>query len=266
MEMTGNIRKMESQHGEVILYNLPLGTQKMEMNRWIGHEISMEYMGSIYCIKCGRSTRKSFAQGFCYPCFTTAPETEECVLRPELCRAHDGVARDMEYAKQYCLNEHVVYLSITSGLKVGVTRHTQVPTRWIDQGAVRAIELARTPNRYTAGLIEVAMKVHIADKTNWRKMLSGSESGEVDLVKEKGKLGRLMPEELSGFLSENNQVMDLKYPVSEYPVKIKSLNFDKDPIVSGRLTGIKGQYLLFNEDRVINIRKFGGYLIKFRAI
>jgi len=172
----------------------------------------------------------------------------------------------MEYAKQHCLNEHVVYLSITSGLKVGVTRHTQVPTRWIDQGAVRAIELARTPNRYTAGLIEVAMKAHIADKTNWRKMLSGSESGEVDLVKEKGKLGRLMPEELSGFLSENNQVMDLKYPVSEYPVKIKSLNFDKDPIVSGRLTGIKGQYLLFNEDRVINIRKFGGYLIKFRAI
>jgi hypothetical protein len=160
----------------------------------------------------------------------------------------------------------VVYLSITSGLKVGVTRHSQVPTRWIDQGALRAIELARTPNRYTAGLIEVAMKAHIADKTNWRKMLSGSEPGEVDLVEEKVRMGRLMPEDLTAFLSENDQILELSYPVLEYPVKIKSLNFDKDPVVSGKLNGIKGQYLLFDENRVINIRKFGGYLIKFRAL
>ena len=266
MEMTGNIRKMESSYGDSVSYTLPLGDQKVEMNRWIGHDISLEYLGSIHCVKCGRSTNKSFAQGFCYPCFTTAPETEECVLRPELCRAQDGVARDMEYATKHCLNEHVVYLSITSGLKVGVTRHSQVPTRWIDQGALRAIELARTPNRYTAGLMEVAMKAHIADKTNWRKMLSGSEPGDVDLVEEKVRMGRLMPEDLTGFLSENDQIMELSYPVLEYPVKIKSLNFDKEPLVSGRLNGIKGQYLLFNENRVINIRKFGGYLIKFQAL
>jgi hypothetical protein len=266
MEMTGNIRKMESQHGAVIHYRLPLGDQKVAMNEWIGQKISLEYLGSINCIKCGRTTNKSFAQGFCYPCFTTAPETEECVLRPELCRAQEGVARDMEYARQHCLNGHVVYLSITSGLKVGVTRQSQVPTRWIDQGAVRAIELARTPNRYTAGLIEVALKIHLADKTNWRKMLSGSETGEVDLIEEKSRIGKLLPEELSGFLSENNQVRELNYPVSEYPLKIKSLNLDKDPLVSGKLNGIKGQYLLFNENRVINIRKFGGYMVKLKSL
>jgi hypothetical protein len=266
MEMTGNIRKMESRYGDSISYTLPLGDQKVAMNEWIGQKINLEYLGSIHCVKCGRTTNKSFAQGFCYPCFATAPETEECVLRPELCRAQDGVARDMEYATKHCLNEHVVYLSITSGLKVGVTRHSQVPTRWIDQGALRAIELARTPNRYTAGLIEVALKAHIADKTNWRKMLSGSEPGEVDLGEEKARMGRLMPEDLTGFLSENNQILELSYPVLEYPVKIKSLNFDKDPLVSGKLNGIKGQYLLFDENRVINIRKFGGYLIKFQAL
>jgi len=129
MEYTGNIRKMESDLREEIFYNLPLGELKVDMNRLIGQEISMTYKGEIHCIKCGRRTNKSFAQGFCYPCFTSAPETEECVLRPELCRAQEGVARDMEYAKRHCLIEHVVYLSFTSGLKVGVTRNTQVPTR-----------------------------------------------------------------------------------------------------------------------------------------
>jgi len=265
MEMTGNIRKMESLQGEVIRYFLPFGEQKVELNLSIGHGISMEFLGKISCIKCGRETKKSFAQGFCYPCFISAPETEECVLRPELCRAHEGVARDMEYAKQHCLGEHVVYLSITSGLKVGVTRHSQVPTRWIDQGAVRAIELARTPNRYTAGLLELAMKSHIADKTNWRKMLTSSDPGELELVQEKARLIKLVPEDLQVYISENKEVTVLNYPVSVYPDKVKSLNFDKDPMVSGLLKGIKGQYLLFDENRVINMRKFGGYLLRIQT-
>lgn len=265
MEMTGNIRKMESLQGEIISYFLPLGDQKVELNHSIGHEISLEFLGNINCIKCGRATKKSFAQGFCYPCFISVPETEECVLRPELCRAHEGVARDMEYAKQHCLGEHVVYLSITSGLKVGVTRFSQVPTRWIDQGAIRAIELARTPNRYTAGLLEVAMKSFVADKTNWRKMLTGSDPGELDLVQEKTRLIELVPEELQSYVSENMQVTDLNYPVSEYPEKVLSLNFDKEPLISGILKGIKGQYLLFDKNRVINLRKFGGYLLRFQT-
>ena len=188
MEIIGNISKMESSREDIVQYRLPLGNHKINMNELIGQNIQLEFRGQIHCIKCGRETRKSFAQGYCYPCFTTAPETEECVLRPELCRAQEGEARDMEYAEKHCLTDQVVYLSITSGLKVGVTRSTQVPTRWIDQGALRAIEFARTPNRYTAGLMEVAMKNHIADKTNWRKMLSGSDQGHMDLVKEKQRL------------------------------------------------------------------------------
>lgn len=265
MEMTGNIRKMRSRMEEEIFYSLPLGDQKVELNPLIGLEINMEFLGKINCIKCGRETKKSFAQGFCYPCFISAPETEDCVLRPELCRAHEGVARDMEYARQHCLSEHVVYLSLTSGLKVGVTRLSQVPTRWIDQGAIRAIELARTPNRYMAGQLEVAMKAHLADKTNWRKMLTSSLPSDLDLVQEKERLLPLIPENLRAYISENMQVFKLKYPVSAYPEKVKSLNFDKDPVVSGELMGIKGQYLLFDQNRVINIRKFGGYLLRFRT-
>ena len=265
MEHTGNIRKMEAFPEKIVQYFLALGKEKISMNALIGTPITMEYQGRIHCIKCGRETRKSFAQGYCYPCFTTAPETEECVLRPELCRAHEGVARDMEYAKQHCLIDQIVYLSLTSGIKVGVTRSSQVPTRWIDQGAIRAIELARTPNRFMAGRMEVALKDHIADKTNWRKMLSGSDPGELDLIKEKQRLSALVPAELVSYITKEDQLVELAYPVLHYPEKISSLNFEKDAVISGLLTGIKGQYLMLDRNRVINMRKFGGYLIRFRT-
>lgn len=265
MEYTGIIRKMEVFPEKVVHYLLPLGEQKVAMNELLGSSVTMEYLGHIHCIRCGRETKKSFAQGFCYPCFISAPETEECVLRPELCRAHEGVARDMEYATKHCLTDQVVYLSLTSGIKVGVTRLSQVPTRWIDQGAIRAIEFGRTPNRHTAGLLEVAMKSHIADKTNWRKMLSGSDPGDLDLLAEKQRLSALVPEELTAYISDDNRQIELEYPVIQYPVKIKSLNFEKDPVVSGQLLGIKGQYLMLDGNRVINMRKFGGYQVRLRT-
>ena len=265
MESVGNIRKMESILSEVVQYKLSLGDQKIDMNQLIGQELVMEFQGIINCIRCGRVTKKSFAQGFCYPCFTTAPETEECVLRPELCTAHEGVSRDMEYSERHCLIEHVVYISYTSGVKVGVSRNTQVPIRWIDQGAIRVIELARTPNRYTAGLLEVAMKAHVNDKTNWRKMLSGSDHGGVELVQEKSRLSQLVPDHLKSYVTKDEQVLELEYPVSRYPEKVRSLNFDKDPVIKGVLCGIKGQYLLFEDNHVINIRKFGGYLITLKT-
>ena len=265
MKALGNIRKMEVIQDKVVQYKLPVGEVKIPMNSLIGLPVTLEYLGHIHCIRCGRETRKSFAQGYCYPCFTTAPETEECVLKPELCRAQDGIARDMEYARKHCLSEQVVYLSLTSGVKVGVTRSSQVPTRWIDQGAISALELARTPNRYTAGLMEVDLKQHLADKTNWRKMLSGSIPEDVDLVQEKRRLVPLVPGHLAPYIVDSEQEVKLEYPVSRYPQKIKSLNFDKEPLVSGVLTGIKGQYLMLDQDRVINIRKFGGYQLRFSA-
>ena len=256
---------MEAFPENVVQYFLPLGKELINMNKLIGMPISMEYLDHIHCIKCGRETRLSFAQGYCYPCFTSAPETEECVLRPELCRAQKGVARDMEYAKQHCLSDQVVYLSLTSGIKVGVTRFSQVPTRWINQGAIRALEFAVTPNRYTAGRLEVAMKEFLADKTNWRLMLSGSDPGDVDLMKEKKRLSSQVPSDLASYITNEMQQMVLSYPVLHYPEKIKSLNFDKGPVVSGILDGIKGQYLMLDQNRVINMRKFGGYLIRLKT-
>ncbi len=265
MEISGNIRKMEVSSGEIVGYQLQLGNEKILMNQLIGSQISMTFQGVISCIRCGAVTRKSFAQGYCYPCFSTAPETEDCVLRPELCRAHEGIARDMEYARKHCLSEQVVYLSVSSGLKVGVTRASQVPVRWIDQGAIMAIELARVPMRFTAGEIELALKVNMSDKTNWRKMLTGDVPREINLPEEKRRAAQFLPDRLRQYVNDDNMVHEFEYPVVKYPEKVKSLNFDKEPEVTGILSGIKGQYLIFENNSVINMRKFGGYLIRFRV-
>ncbi len=262
MEKSGNIRKMRTELADPVQYFLPIGVEEVFMNDLIGSEIRMEFLGEINCIRCGRKTSKSFAQGYCFPCFRSAPETEECVLHPEMCRAHEGVARDMEYAATHCLSDQVVYLSLTSGLKVGVTRSSQVPFRWIDQGAVHAIEIARTPNRYTAGLIEVFLKDHLNDKTNWRSMLKNEFLFHGDLASTKQQVLSLLPAEFAGFRSQNDVITDISYPVEVYPQKVVSLNLDKDPVVQGALTGIKGQYLLFSNGKVINIRKFGGYSVR----
>jgi hypothetical protein len=261
MNQKGTIRKMRSEMDNPVRYFLPVGEVEVYMNECLGKHLRLQYLGEIHCIRCGRKTSKSFAQGYCYPCFTTAPETEDCVLRPELCQAHEGIARDLEYAKEHCLIEQVVYLSLTSNLKVGVTRNTQVPTRWIEQGAVRAIELARTPNRYLAGQIEVRLKAFIKDKTNWRAMLK-NEVPDIDLLSSKHEIAKKVSPEWSQYLSGDNTIYSFQYPVNDYPEKVGSMNFDKEPVVEGVLTGIKGQYLMFDSNKVLNARKFGGYSVR----
>lgn len=261
----GNLLKMSSALNEKVHYSMTLSGEEIDMNAIIGKELRIDYSGLINCIRCGRKTKKSFGQGYCYPCFISAPETEECVLKPELCKAHEGIARDMKYAEEHCLIDHYVYLAVSSGLKVGVTRHHQIPTRWIDQGAGMAIKLALTPNRYLAGKIEVSLKAHVNDKTNWRKMLTGTAEYENDLVKEKDRIIELLDQDLQQFASDDDEITHIEYPVLNYPEKVKSLSLDKTPVISDTLTGIKGQYLIFASNTVINIRKHNGYRIKLEV-
>ncbi len=260
----GNLLKMHSKldDKDQVIYHLSLNDNKICMNDYLEKKIKIESCHEINCIKCGRMTKTSFAQGYCFPCFKSAPETEECVLRPELCRAHEGKSRDMTYAETHCLIEHFVYLAYTGGLKVGVTRHTQIPTRWIDQGATKAIKLFSTPNRYLAGLIEVALKASHNDKTNWRKMLCLTDESDVDLIKQKDEILSIIESNLKEYSIDNdNYIQQIKYPLTQIPVKVKSINLDKNPEVKGTLTGIKGQYLIFDNGIVFNIRRHNGYKI-----
>jgi hypothetical protein len=222
MEWVGNLVKMRTELKDVVQYYLPDGENWFSLNPMIGSRLTINWLNEIHCIRCGKPTKTSFAQGYCYPCFLSAPETEDCVLRPELCRAHEGIARDPEYAKEHCLIDHIVYLADSGGIKVGVTRHTQVPIRWIDQGASAAIKLARTPNRYTAGLIEVALKSNFPDKTNWRLMLRQPGQNADELYDKKGFADEILPFDLRQYTDTDDTITEIHYPMQDYPETIKA--------------------------------------------
>ncbi|MFK8045256.1 MAG: DUF2797 domain-containing protein [Crocinitomicaceae bacterium] len=245
---------------DVVKYSLKSEDGTINMNALIGKEIQLKFSGTVQCMACGDFPKKLFAQGFCYSCFSAAPQAAECIIRPELCRAHLGEGRDVEWEKKHHLQPHVVYFAVSSALKVGVTRDTQVPTRWIDQGASQAIKIAEVPYRQLAGEIEVALKSSFTDKTNWRKMLK-NELAEFDLEEEKWQLEELLPDDLSQYMTDDDEIVDIKYPVISFPEKVKSVGFDKLPKIEGKLLGIKGQYLLLDNDRVLNIRKHEGYFV-----
>jgi len=265
MQHEGNIRKMKTELDKPVKYTLPLGEELVDMNELIGSKIKMNFEGRINCISCGKQTKTSFGQGFCYNCLQTAPEASESIMRPELSKSHFGIARDMEWAEKHDLIDHFVYLAVSSELKVGVTRSHQVPTRWIDQGASYAVKLAKTPNRHIAGIIEVFLKNHYTDKTNWRAMLKNEVLSDFDLSAEKLKVLDLLPAELKKYADEESTVTEIHYPVQQYPSVIKSVGFDKLPKIEGKLAGIKGQYLIFNDNRVLNIRKHNGYYLSLEA-
>ena len=262
MEHTGTLVKMHSFYDEPVRYQIVFGAESIDMNSILSTELKMEFLHEIYCINCGKKTNKSFGQGYCYQCFISAPEVSECVLRPELCEAHLGKDRDMEWAKSHCLQDHFVYLALTSDVKVGVTRSTQVPTRWIDQGAWKAIKIASTPNRHLAGVIEVELKKHLTDKTNWRHMLTNNMALTIDLQEEKERILKIFPDELKPYIWTENDVTILNYPVVNYPVKVNSYNLDKQNTITGKLTGIRGQYLMFEGGYVLNVRSHSGYKVK----
>jgi hypothetical protein len=214
----------------------------------------------------GKKIKKTFGDGMSYEAFANSPWAVESIIRPELSRIHEGIAlRDKAWEEEHHNQPHIVYLSLTSGIKVGVTRTTQVPYRWIDQGAVQAILFAEVPYRQLAGLIEVEMKGHVADKTNWRGMLKNTFTNTVELDEMKDVLLEELPEEYHDFISDNDEITEIKFPVIAYPEKVTSMKLDKVPLIEKKLMGIKGQYLIFEDDTVINLRSHAGYRIKIEA-
>jgi len=257
------LKKMQAQLNDVVQYHLVDEHTSINVNELVGQKISLQFNGKVQCMNCQRFPKKLFAQGFCYDCFVNAPQAADWIIHPERSQAHLGIEdRDLEYEKMVQLKPHFVYLAVASALKVGVTRGTQIPTRWIDQGASFAIKVAETPHRQLAGEIEVALKSYFTDKTNWRKMLK-NEVADFDLEEEKWKIEDLLPNDLSQYMTEDDEVVEINYPVLEFPEKVKSVGFDKQPLIEGTLKGIKGQYFLLDDNRVLNIRKHEGYYVDF---
>ena len=259
--MEGNLKKMKAVIGEPINYSLLLD-EELNLNQLIGKKVQLFWTGRINCRKCNKEVKKTFGEGFCYECFVTAPEAAECILRPELCKAHLGIGRDLEWEEKNHNQPHVVYLAASSAIKVGITRLTQVPTRWIDQGASEAIIIAKTPNRFEAGRIEVELKSLYTDKTSWQRMLKNEIDESIDLEEEKWQLEEQMPADITDFFTEDDEVVELHYPVIEYPTKVKSIKLDREPDFKAVLKGIKGQYLIFDEGQVMNVRSHTGYYVQ----
>jgi len=271
VSVSGHLAKMHAHLGQQVQYSLPVDDQLLPLNDLLGKTASMAYLGEIHCIHCGRRSKKSFNQGYCYPCFTKLPQCDSCIMSPEKCHYHQGTCRDPAWGDQYCFTDHFVYLANSSGVKVGITRGSQVPTRWIDQGATQALPIFRVQSRYQAGLIEDCLRAHIADRTHWQKMLKGNAE-PVDLAALRDQLFALSEADLNLLEQEfglqalqrlyTESTVEISFPVLQFPDKVKSFNLDKQPLIEGILQGIKGQYLIFDTG-VINIRKYTGYHVRF---
>ncbi len=259
MQYQGVLTKMQTELDHPVNYYLVFESDFIHVNQLLDKEIRIEFL-KYQCLACGLN-KKIYRQGYCYEDFYKVPQAADWIMKPELSKAHlDLEDRDLEYEKKVQLQPHVVYLANSSNIKVGVTRKTQIPTRWIDQGAHEAIEIVEVPNRYLAGITEVALKDHIADKTNWRKMLTNAIEDE-DLVAKRDALKEFIPEEALEYFIASNSETNIEFPVLQYPTKLKSLNLEKTPEYQGILKGIKGQYLLFEDGTVFNVRNSEGYVV-----
>lgn len=276
LTITGTLSKLSSRlnpdQANQVDYALPIGEEKVALNPYIGKVITLTHTGNIFCSSCSKKTKKSYSQGHCFVCMKKLASCDMCIMKPETCHYDQGTCREPQWGEENCMVDHYVYLSNTSSIKVGITRHTQIPTRWIDQGATQGLPIFKVKTRHISGLIEVELAKHIADKTNWRTLLK--ENGE-DLALEE-KFAELLPliqptiDEVKKQFGDDavetlsSDIIPISYPVEQHPVKIVSHNFDKNPVVTGQLQGIKGQYLILDTG-VINIRKFTSYEVTFSA-
>lgn len=264
MTYQGVLTKMTTEFSQPIQYYLVFENDFIHMNQLLDKTITIQFVG-YQCLNCGLN-KPIYRQGFCKSCFFDIPQAADWIMRPELSKAHlDIEDRDLEYEKKVQLQPHIVYLANSSNVKVGVTRKSQVPTRWIDQGAHEAIEIVEVPNRYLAGLTEIALKDHVADKTNWRTMLK-NEIVDENLVEWRDRLKQYIPEEARDYFIESNTETNIEFPVLQYPEKPKSLNLEKTPNYQGVLKGIKGQYLIFEDGTVFNIRSNEGFVIALSVV
>ncbi|MCC7413154.1 MAG: DUF2797 domain-containing protein [Gammaproteobacteria bacterium] len=263
MELSGNLARMCAQPGSPVAYSLALGGGEVDMNALLGRTVRVAFTGALHCRVCSRPVRKLYGEGYCYPHFVSDPANAPCIVRPELCTAHLGGGRDPAWESANHDQPHVVYLAVSGALKVGVTRRDNIPARWIDQGASRAVAIAQTPYRRLAGDIEVALKSQLSDRTAWQRMLTGAD--DIDLHAQELRVAGLVPQPLQRWWTAGNGITVLDYPVLEYPRHVRGVRLDRTPVVEARLTGIRGQYLLFAGGLALNLRRHTGYHVSICA-
>jgi hypothetical protein len=260
----GYIRELKHAYGGEIPIRYLFQTDQTELsiNEYLGQQISISYTRRKACVNCGRSVKKLYQNGYCYPCMTTLAECDLCIVKPHDCHFHKGTCRDEEFAESHCMIPHYVYLAYSSNIKVGLTRKGRQFTRWVDQGALAAVLVAELPTRKQAGELEMEIAKTMQDKTDWRKMLVAKSVEEVDLLSVRADVIAKLTDEYQGFVLTNEPIHQFSYPaLPDHEVKLSSLALDKQETVTGRLLGMKGQYMILDTG-VFNVRKHNGFHVQ----
>lgn len=268
--LVGNLHKMHTTLTNPASYALHLDNDEIILNSLLQQKIRLRHLGEIHCTRCRRKITKSYEQGHCYPCFQKLLSCHMCHIHPEKCRFYEGICDPNDWAHAHCSQPHVVYLANSSALKVGITRESHIPSRWIDQGATQGLVIIKVKNRHQAGLVEMVLKQYVNDKTQWQAMLKNANEDlalkqlSQELLAKAYKeletlIARFGRDEIQ-ILQESNE-MRVQFPVLVYPTKVAKLDLDKSEEVAGVLQGIKGQYLIFDTG-VINVRKYSGYRVE----
>ena len=276
MILKGNIRKMitspSSTIGEEVEYKFQMfdvlkEQPLVDINDWVGKELTWKFDGVVNCVVTGEAMNQAYRMGMSQKAFFESPISCPSIINPELSTIHTGVAlRDRDFEERYHNVPHVVYLSRTNKLKVGVTGLGREQFRWNDQGAVEGIQLCVTPYRQLAGEIEVALKEHMNDKTHWLGMLKDVTRFPDELLELKDECFELLGPNYEPFFSDDDTVHSINYPVQKYPLKVKSLKLNKEPNGTGVISGIKGQYLILEDGRVMNVRAHEGCRVELEII
>jgi hypothetical protein len=258
----GFLQALEHEPADPIEYQLRLDDEKIALNELLGQSIELSFLDELQCIYCGRITKKFYGKNnSCYPCYRDLPENDLCIVKPELCHYHHGTCRDATFGELHCLQPHIVYLALSSDVKVGITRKTNMMKRWIDQGASQAMAIMEVPSRKDAGDIEIILAQYVKDKTNWRKMLK-NEIANCDLLAIREDLITKLPEPYHAYLIPDPEIVPLTYPSLSTLEKITPLSLDKQATISGKLIGVKAQYLILDTG-VFQVRKHAGYKVAF---
>ena len=228
--------------------------------------VRLRYIGGAVCSACGTSLAPQRPRGsaYCFRCFRTLARNDLCVMAPHRCHLHAGTCREPEWADGFCMQPHTVYLALTSGLKVGVTRQVRAERRWLDQGAWLALPIAETPTRRAAGFVEHRLAERVPDRTDWRKLV-GTEPGPQTLRDGQRVLVETA-EDLRAWVGELVSLAPAWVPPEEaaamawlpatdtvafaYPVQMRApprrirVSAER-PEFAGNLCGVLGRYLLF---------------------
>ena len=244
----------------VVEYALLLDEQRISLSAQVGQSIRLKFLGQSTCGNCHVSVNKLEGGGYCKNCFFSLARCDRCFVSPERCHFAQGTCREPQWGESYCMQPHVVYLANSSGPKVGITRADRNFYRWLSQGAVQGMVIAHAKTRRDAGLLEVAIKSKVSDKTNWRRMVS-MQPQNLDLL----QLARQLQSAIE--LPEGTQWVsamighDLAYPIQSHAPAQRLIISETNPELLDNLHGIKGQYLLLSQG-AFNVAAHGGMTVE----